>query len=169
MFERYIVQKGDINEHMTTLRDLSAECTHVTEMGVRAIISSWAFLEGLKKGGKLVSIDIEHPKEYGGKIEVFEKACQERGVDFEFILGDTAKITIKKTDLLFIDTLHTGEHLEKELKRHASKAKKYIVLHDTVVCSEELMPVVEAFLKDGKWVVKHHYTNNNGLMVLVRA
>lgn len=155
MFEEYKKIKGDINEHMQTLADLSADCKHITEMGVRSIVSSWAFLEGLKPSGKLISIDIKHPKEYGGELEVFEAACKAKGIDFEFILGSTLEITIKPTDLLFIDTLHTGEQLKKELALHSSKAKKYIVLHDTVSCADELMPVVNEFLNDGKWVIKN--------------
>ena len=39
--------------------------------------------------------------------------------------GDTAKVTIDPTDLLFIDSLHTGEHLRKELFRHHLKVNKY--------------------------------------------
>jgi hypothetical protein len=143
---------------------LARECEHVTELGVRYIVSTWAFVEGMEKG-KLVSLDIKHPSHYGGDISKVEEACKEKGLDFQFIEASSLDAKLEKTDLLFIDTLHTGEHLKKELDLHASKAKKYIVFHDSVSCASEIMPVIEEFLKGGKWKLKEHYTNNNGLLV----
>ena len=50
---------SDINEHIPTLIDYASECEHITEMGVRAITSTWAFLGAAPK--KLISYDIENP------------------------------------------------------------------------------------------------------------
>lgn len=164
MFDKLCKSSSDINEHLPTLRDLAKECSHITEMGVRYIVSTWAFIEGMDKG-TLVSIDYKHPSTYGGDIAKVEQACKDKGVDFIFIEGDTREITIDKTDLLFIDTDHTYEQLSAELKKHASKAKKYIVLHDTESCPE-MLPAIDE-LKG--WKVEKHYKNNNGLTVLVRC
>ena len=107
--------------------------------------------------------------------------------------GDTAKVTIDPTDLLFIDSLHTGEYLRKELFRHHLKVNKYIVLHDTESCgnaipnndyawnifclggaklnhTEGLRPVVDEFLMkaNGDWIINVEKINNNGLMMLER-
>ena len=90
-------------------------------------------------------------------------------IDFEFIEADTLKIEIEETDLLFIDTLHTEKQLKQELKLHAGKARKYIVLHDTFSCSDELLPVIEEFLKQGRWKIKADYKNNNGMMILEKC
>ena len=46
-------QLGDINEHLPILKRFSEECSHITEMGVRYMVSTWAFLAGLKKDGLL--------------------------------------------------------------------------------------------------------------------
>ena len=35
---------SDINEHLPTLRKYAEECDHITEMGVRWIVSTYAFL-----------------------------------------------------------------------------------------------------------------------------
>ena len=39
--------------------------------------------------------------------------------------------------MLFIDTWHNYYQLRKELKLHADKSKKWIVLHDTVSCASK--------------------------------
>lgn len=170
----------DISEHLETLKNLASECDSVVEMGTRSVVSTWAFAEGLPKGGRLVAIDINHPKDYGSSLDPIIKYCDENGIDFQFILGDTRQIDLQdRPDLLFIDTNHTYDQLKVELARHASKARKYIVLHDTVSCASELMPAINEFLeksetlyqkgKGKRWKIKDHYTNNNGLMVLERA
>jgi len=166
MFEQLCKTPSDINEHLITLRDLTKECESVTEMGVRYCVSTFAFIEGNPK--KLTCIDINHPSYYvpqeGGKN--FDKAVElakEKGIDFKFIQGDTLTIDIDETDLLFIDTLHTYPQLNAELKRHASKAKKYIVLHDTSSCPE-LWDAVEELRG---WEVKERFTNCSGLTILI--
>lgn len=168
MFNKLKHIESDINEHLETLKNLAEECDHITEMGVRSIVSTWAFAEGLKSGARLVAIDIKHPNDYGGDLAAFTKFCNEKGINFEFILGDTTKIEIQETDLLFIDTLHTYEQLKKEFILHADKARKYIALHDTVSCAHELIPAIDELVKDGVWSIHMKFDNNNGLMVLKR-
>lgn len=167
MFEQLCKSTSDINEHLPTLRDLAKECSHVTEMGVRYIVSTWAFIEGME-GGKLVSIDIKHPSTYGGDITKVEQVCTEKGIDFTFIEGDTREIDIDKTDLLFIDTDHTYEQLSAELKKHGKKAQKYLVFHDTVSCESELMPAITEFIiANPEWNnIVYRAENNNGCLVL---
>ena len=167
MFEKLCKSSSDINEHLPTLRDLATDCKHVTEMGVRYIVSTWAFIEGNPK--TLVSIDIKHPSYYGGDISEVERVCTEKGIDFTFIESDSRKVKLNKTDLLFIDTDHTYELLKEELSLHGGNVKKYIVLHDTVSCKDEIMPAIEEFLAKGVWKVYKHYENNNGLMVLSKC
>lgn len=168
IFKELCEQPSDINEHLPTLRDLASECDHVTELGVRYIVSSWAFLEGLKKGATLVSVDIKHPAEYGGDLEDFEQACKDKGVNFQFILGDTRLIDIAETDFLFIDTEHTYVVLQNELNRHSDKVRKYIAFHDVVSCKDALMPAINEWLSRGEWKIKQVYENNNGIMVCER-
>ena len=92
------------------------------------------------------------------------------------------EVEIDETDLLFIDTWHCYEQLRLELRRHASKVKKYIAFHDTQtygtrseefmgrVGSNGLLPAIIHFLIDtpNEWKFKIHRTNNNGLTVLER-
>lgn len=169
MYQELCNKSSDINENLPVLARLASECTSVCEMGVRYIVSTWAFVEGLKKGGKLLSIDIKHPSSYGGDITLIESACKDKGIDFEFKEISTLDVKIPKIDLLFIDTDHTYTQLSQELKLHADKSQKYIVFHDTVSCADELIPAINELVEQGKWKVKEHYTNNNGMLVLERV
>ena len=69
---------SDINEHIPTLIDYASECEHITEMGVRAITSTWAFLGAAPK--KLISYDIENPKHYGANIDVVYEVAKHTNV-----------------------------------------------------------------------------------------
>lgn len=177
---------SDINEHIETLKNYATECSHITEMGVRSVVSTWAFLEANPK--KLVSIDINDCP-----VQEAARLAHESGIDFQFIKSSTLEMEIEETDLLFIDTWHVYQQLKKEFELHADKAKKYIILHDTTTFGENgegiastniniitgqmeaiphkgLWPAVEEFLASNtKWKLKERYTNNNGLTVLERA
>lgn len=138
----------------------------ITEFGVERGISTCAWL--MSEPNKLTCYDIEI-----GQLEVrglYEGFAKEKGIDFQLIEGDTHKIEIEPTDLLFIDTRHTIEHLLKELELHAGKVRKYILLHDT---NSSMWPHfgrgckrLEDILPD--WGIKEHHLNCNGLTVLER-
>lgn len=177
---------SDINEHIETLKNYATECEHITEMGVRSVVSTWAFLEANPK--KLISIDINDCP-----IQEAAKLAGEAGIEFQFIKSSTLEMEIEETDLLFIDTWHVYQQLKKEFELHADKARKYIILHDTTTFGENgegiastninivtgqieaiphkgLWPAVEEFLDSNtKWKLKERYTNNNGLTVLERV
>jgi hypothetical protein len=164
---------SDISEHLPTLKKYTEECEHVTEMGVRYVVSTYAFMMGKPK--KLISIDILPVENFGIKREYLKKIAEDNGVDFNFIVGDTTKIEIEETDLLFIDTWHVYQQLSKELELHGNKTKKYIILHDTTTfgeygeCNEGdgLWRAIEEFLLlNPNWVIEKRYTNNNGLTIL---
>jgi hypothetical protein len=46
---------SDINEHLVVLRYYADQCKHVTELGVRRGVSTWAFLSSMTK--RVVSVD----------------------------------------------------------------------------------------------------------------
>ena len=128
-----------------------------------------------------------NPKKYIGvdilpcPIETAQSLAKERGIDFTFVQADTLdpNFSIEETDLLFIDTFHTYEHLSQELRLHGNKAKKYIVFHDThtfglkgEVDSDNkglLTAIIEFMIENPHWRFKIHKTNNNGLTVLERT
>lgn len=161
---------SDINEHMPTLRYFASQCEHVTEFGVRHIVSTWALLAARPKC--LVSVDINKPD-----LSEVLKIAGDIGVRFQFINGDTREIAIDETDLLFIDTLHTNEQLRCELNRHASMARKWIAMHDTFTFGENgelpetdgLLHAIRDFLEShSEWKITYQTDANNGLTVLHR-
>jgi len=169
---------SDINEHLPVLQKYSTECSHITEMGVRAIVSTYAFIAGLPK--TVISIDLTHPDAYTGipgHVDNIVKIAAENGVDFKFVLGCTLHVDIEETDLLFIDTYHVYDQLKAELTKHGNKSRKYIIMHDTVYFGEVgeggqagLLPAVEEFINENPhWQIFEHLTNNNGLMILKRG
>lgn len=177
---------SDINEHIPTLIEYASECEHITEMGVRAITSTWAFLGAAPK--KLISYDIENPSKWGANIQHVYDVAKHYGLNYEFKKENVLKIDIEETDLLFLDTWHAYNQLKAELERHSSKAKKYIIMHDTTsyefrdepLTSENawegelnfgkgLWAAVTEFLDStDEWILHKRFTNNNGLTILKR-
>jgi cephalosporin hydroxylase len=175
---------SDINEHISTLYEYGLKCSHITEMGVRWVSSTWAFL--YSNPNKLISYDIVKDANVNEVISL----SKEYGINYEFIESDVLNINIEQTDLLFIDTLHTYNQLLSELKLHSTKVNKYIILHDTVSYGQideqvynHASPIVKnmennktgltnaindfLLLDVGKtWFVSKEFKNNNGLTVL---
>ena len=163
---------SDINEHMPTLKKYAERCEHITELGVRGIVSTWAFLMGNPR--TLISVDIVNPETIGHNLQEVYDCAKELDIDFKFILGNDLELEIEQTDLMFIDTLHTYEHLKKELTLLSCKVNKYIILHDTVSfglqgedTGKGLLQAMIEFLTDNKdWKIEEQFFNNNGLTIL---
>jgi hypothetical protein len=185
---------SDIHEHLPTLRKLAEECAHITEAGVRSVVSSYAFAAALK--GKvdhtLVQVDLAKSP----NVTKFQAECKAEGVNTIFYEESDLTCPLAETDMFFIDTWHIYGHLKRELNRWHSYAKKYIVLHDTTVdewlgetirnrwnaaeqskqtgipvdeITKGLWPAIDEFLKEHpEWMLEKRYTNNNGLTILKR-
>ncbi len=152
---------SDICEHMDTLRKYAKECQHITEFGVRDVVSSIAFL--VDPHEKIMSYDNNPmPRTW----EVLDQ-CKKEGINWEFKKGNTLDIVIEPTELLFIDTLHTYEQLLQELRLHGNKSSKYIIMHDTrlpALCRA----IVDFIGENPHWRIKEHFTNCSGLTILER-
>lgn len=178
--------QSDINEHIPTILKYGQECNHITEMGVRGILSTWAWLASAPKD-KLISYDLHHPSKWNGNIEEVEDTAKLYNINYQFIVADVLEIDIEETDLLFIDTWHHYNQLKAELKRHSHKARKYICFHDTTSYEHRSEPTtsenaflgelnwnkglwdaVTEFLEENKniWKLKERFTNNNGFTII---
>jgi hypothetical protein len=185
---------SDIYEHLPTLRLLTHNCTHITECGVRSVVSSYSFAVGLKDkpNNKLIQVDLDT----NDAVVNFGKLCLSEGVYVTFYKQSDLDCPLEATDLLFIDTWHIYGQLKRELARWHPYVQKYIVMHDTTVDEwqgetvrngwnaeqqskesglpvEEikmgLWPAIEEFLRNNKdWFLLARYFNNNGLTVLAR-
>lgn len=172
-YEQKCREKSDINEHLPTLFKYASKCENVIEFGVRNVTSSWAFANAHPK--QLICVDIKEFPE----VKEFLKICHDENQPVEFVLGDTLKIDIPETDMLFIDTLHNYDQLKQELARHHSKVRKYILFHDIVSFGHKdetnpngkgLVPAINEFVDEheNEWKWKEIFTNNNGLGVIER-
>jgi len=187
---------GDIDQHLIYLMKLSTKCESILECGVRTVVSSWAFLNGLlanNSNNKLLhSCDLE----LSPNIAPLQTMAEKNGVQFNFFKGNDLEIPMQEYDMIFIDTWHIYGHLKRELEKFNTYAKKYIVMHDTEVdrvqgesirCgmniaeqvkesgySEEeirngLENAITEFLSTHReWRVKDHFPHQNGLTVLER-
>lgn len=169
---------SDINEHLPTLHRYATECPHITEMGVRWIVSTWALLAARPQ--KMISYDIVNPSNWNVSVEDICRMAYEEKLNYTFIQANVLEVEIEETDLLFIDTLHNYNQLKKELQLHANKVRKYIIFHDTLTYGHRdesndgstitgLMPAIFEFLNENPhWYIKEQFVNNNGLTVLAR-
>jgi hypothetical protein len=189
-------QASDINEHLPTLFDYGSRVSHITECGVRSVVSSYAFANALrgKTPNKLVQVDLDT----NANVVQFGRECAVEGINVIFHQMSDLVCPIEETDLLFIDTWHIYGHLKRELARWHSSVRKYIIMHDTTVdewqgetircrwdaakqsresgipveeINRGLWPAIQEFLDahPTEWVLEKRYTNNNGLTILRRA
>jgi hypothetical protein len=155
------VYPNDMVEASQKLRELSSQCTHVTEFGVRGVCSTWALMAGMPK--VIQSYDIDDCE-----VEEARRVAADNHIIFNFTKGNTVDpaTKIEETDLLFIDTFHFDGQLEKELEQHASKVRKFIAFHDTVFVPS-LMVVISKFLSEhAEWKLKEHIGGRYGLTVI---
>tara|TARA_R100001443_G_scaffold115692_1_gene134051 strand:+ start:191 stop:829 length:639 start_codon:yes stop_codon:yes gene_type:complete len=188
---------SDIYEHLPTLRNYASRSKHITEMGVRGIVSTWAFLAG--KPNVLRSYDMFHPRTFGASSELNDviNMANNNNIDFRFIEQDVLEADIAPTDLLFIDTWHVYKQLTQELKLHAPKVRKWIIMHDTTSCAHRdeegyekhlgekfanpplegypqgkgIWPAIEEFIHRNSqdWRILERFTNCQGLTILERT
>lgn len=171
---------SDIYKHLPKLNEYASKCKHITEMGVRSVVSTWAFLLAGPK--KVVCYDMERSK----NVDNAELCAIDANIEFEFHEKNVLKVEIEETDFLFIDTFHTASQLKKELELHSDKAKMYIGFHDTETFWEKAEPpysgmkgkvdtkglryALEPFLANNKnWVIDYQSKENNGLTIIKRV
>jgi len=170
-YQRVLAMPSDIREHLPLLHRLGTLCSHITEMGTRDGISTLAFLAAAPE--VLICYDIVR----SASIDRLCDTARQCGTNFIFKEESTLDADIEVTELLFIDTLHTREQLEQELERHASKARRYLVLHDTetfgregeIAGTEGLWPAVVAYMRiHQEWRLLAHHAECNGLTIFIR-
>ena len=191
-----IKNAGDIDEHLVYLMKLSSECESVLECGVRSIVSSWAFVNGLVINKSTLKKLVCSDTEPSPGAQELATACAENNIKHKFIVGNDLDMVMEPYDMIFIDTWHIYGHLKRELAKMHFYAKKYIVMHDTEVdkihgecirmndnidwmiqksgyshqdVTTGLGLAVEEFLAaHPEWKIKRHFQHENGLTVLER-
>lgn len=164
--------KSDINELLPILYNYACKVKHITEFGVREVVSTWALLASNPE--KIISYDIVYHK----NIEEAKNLAKDENINLVYKLENSLQCKIEQTDLLFIDTFHTYNQLFSELNYHHKNVNKYIIMHDTSDCEfrnenfiveqkNGLYPAIIDFLNMNKnWILHEKYANNNGLTIL---
>lgn len=133
-FSTYKNKPSNIHEHMSVLAEYAEKCTSVVELGVSEMITTWAFMKGLrfnkKKKKHITCVDIlKQPENFTAMKQLGEK----NGLTIDFVLGNSTQVELPKRDLLFIDTCHFYGLLKDELEKHHALTKKYIIMHNTEI------------------------------------
>jgi hypothetical protein len=162
--------RGGFGEYMDTLRGYAAQCDHVTEFGVRFGISTWSLMAARPQ--RLRSYDIKRLP----IVDTIEDVAKKEGIDYRFYHKSSTDNHIQPTDLLFIDSLHTYNHIKTELAMQGPKVRKWIILCDTVTCGDKdengnkpgLNKAIYEFCNDSDFEIEKVFMNNNGLTILRR-
>ncbi len=178
--ERYVLAKNtpsDINEHIDKLKEYADQCQIIYELGVRAVCSTYGLIQSLieNPGGdrRLVSVDIAKYPHVDEVVEIAKTA----GILFSFIEADVRTLQLPPCDMCFIDTWHTEEQIEAELKIYPAITRKFLAFHDTTTfavngedCRPGIWEPIMRFLNSHpEWVICYKSDQNNGLTVLKRV
>tara|TARA_B100000902_G_C26979107_1_gene749351 strand:- start:42 stop:692 length:651 start_codon:yes stop_codon:yes gene_type:complete len=193
-FTSRVNTRSDINEHLPTLYHYATQCESIIELGVRGVVSSYAFIFGLlmnnSENKKILLNDINPCN-----INELLHDVKDLNIDVQYQWINDLHLDIKENvDLTFIDTWHIYGQLKRELEKFSKVTNKYIIMHDTTVdewlgetirnswnaveqsqktgipvneINKGLWPAIQEFLENNKdWKLKERYTNNNGLTIL---
>jgi predicted O-methyltransferase YrrM len=155
---------GDSPARFETYKSYASKVDSIIEFGVYTGLSTCAWLSGNPK--KLRSYDITN--KYLTVIDELEFNARENGIDFKFTVANSLEIAAEECDLLFIDTVHTKDHCISELNRHASLAKKYIILHDPSDWPGVFEAAITYLHHNREWHIIEHCNKSSGLLVLER-
>lgn len=170
LYRESVNRRGDIWEHLPVLYKYASLVNHVTELGTSCGNSTSAFI--LAKPQVIRTYDLKRDP----RVSVLEQTAAAAEIDFQFQEEDVRNIDIEPTELLFIDTWHCYEQMRIELCKHASKASRYLIMHDTEtfgIVGENApvgvwQAVSEYMRRHPEWELNEHRQNNNGLTVFRR-
>lgn len=118
---------SDINRYFDILQHLSTKCDHVTEVGTRQVVATWAMMQGRPKTFRQVDYyPWPNQKKF---VNDMAKNCPD--YDYHFAFGSSLAVPIEPTCMMLLDTWHSYEQVWKELWRLHHLVSDYIVLHDT--------------------------------------
>jgi len=166
------VEGSDIVLHLPILEYYASLCSHVTEFGFRTGQSTVALIAGCKK--YIHSYDIERTQE----VNIF-RYTQLPCISWQFHRADTgsSETKVEQTEFLLVDTLHTYEHVKKELDLFGCKVSRFIAFHDTFTCGDldisgpnpkakGINSAIREFMEANNWYTVYKTDCCNGLWII---
>ena len=155
---------GDMWSRMDYIQETFAGIQTITEFGPYQGCSTAAWINLRPK--KFTTVD----RGIALDVDLFKRAAEEVGVEFNFIIGSDLEIEIEPCELLFIDTVHTEEQTFNELTLHSHKVSKYIAFHDVTAPRFGTLDGINRWWKDHpEWKLKYQDFDDCGFMVLERT
>ena len=160
--ENYIY---DVTDHMDKLKTYASQCSHVTELGIGHVGSTFAFAMGLP--ANIVSYDSTPTEMKEIDRTELTQLCLANGVNFTFNEVDPLDATIANTDLLFIHDAVDASRLSQELSLHGNKASKFIIVPLFAVDNEAFLTAINNFVEaHPSWSITENIQEWCGLIVL---
>lgn len=157
------------NWYIDILKKYASECDTVVEFGTWNGLSAVVFaLSGVKS---ITSCDLDLSR-------VNQKLINNLSdVNINFIKENSLNANLEyNADLIFLDTVHTYEHVKAELSVRARGAKKYLIIHDTNYPPDRKNPknrvrdaVNEFLVKNKEFKLELEDRTSTGIMVLKRC
>lgn len=169
----------DLEQHADTIRAFAAKAGRVSAFVTRR---EWNVFLAAGKPSSLIVYQTEQDP-------LLDRlhAAWERDIDNHRHRHYTTKVgggadsliaePIEPTDMLVIDTVHTGPRLYAELARHGGQTERFIMLHDTEIYGQNgeqekapgLLSGLQRWIKEHpEWFVVYHTKEQYGLTVLGR-
>jgi len=170
-FERFeeIKRNGsDINEHVETIFNFTKGCNVAVSLGIGKGDAAFALLLSCQHH---ISIDSAPSRDTLNFLNEYFGSKSS-----SIIQSTNEPIELEKFDVLFVDSVHTADCVEKELKAHAHKVNKFIIFHDTHIFGDVgedgeegiKKPIYEFLSHNQEWKIIYNENHNNGLIILAK-
>ena len=138
----------------------------VKELGVAQGGTLAAFT--LANPKSVIGVDINEPR-FAPQRYLFNNYCNENNIEFDFKnVSSLSQDSVSLTDILMIDTRHTGTQLLAELRLHAPHVSEYIIMDDTNKPTGMLGAINLYMNETEDWVKFYQENKNVGYVILER-
>lgn len=169
-------QPRDLNNHLVALSKFASQVNHVTEFSGRRE-SAWALAAGCTGTVNIYNDESTDPL-FERLHEINLTTGSTTGRRVRVWPSSSASLTakIEPTQMLFLDTEHTADRLQRDLDNLAPQVSQWIAIHDTELFLHKgsdqgpgLGRVIEAFCeKNPEWFVMSHVKPQYGMTYLSR-
>lgn len=144
------------------------EINHVVECGVFQGASTAAFMNA----------NIQRLDSYDIDLSLVHRPLFNRikeNIEWSIERKNSLKDLVPECDFLFLDTMHTYEHVIQEINFQGGQARKYIAVHDTNYPPPRKNPkklvrdAVEEYAAENNLEIAVDFRDHTGIMILSRS